>query len=80
MNSVYYLKIWAVPLKEAVLTTEFVAGSYPEAATSAMIRLEEYVQADGLWVELLDDDFYMYGVGEVWTGVFSLKVIGYAPG
>ena len=80
MVSVYHMKLWAVPLIEPIVDKGLFAGSRKLSEAAALRMLNELGGAGEHWMRLLGNGFYMYGIGEVWTGIISVQDVGHAPG
>ena len=79
MQSTFWLKMWCVPLMDAALSKELIAGTRRLAEVAAIRELKAMSPSSEYWLLLLGGDFYRFGVGTNWLGLISIEDVGYAP-
>jgi len=76
----YYMKLWGVPLITPIVDERLEVGTRLLAEQAALKKLKFLGGSGDHWMRSLDHGFYMYGIGNVWTGVISIQHVGAGPG
>lgn len=79
MQSVFWLKVWCVPLTDPVISEQLIAGTRRLAEVATIRKLKDMGPQSDFWLSLLDGNVYQYGVETVWMGVVQIEDVGYAP-
>jgi len=79
MQSIFWLKVWCVPLVDPVISEQLIAGTRRLAEVATIRKLKEMGPASDFWLSLLDGNVYQYGVETTWLGVVQIADVGYAP-
>jgi len=79
MQSIFWLKVWSVPLVDPVVSKELIAGTRRLAEVATVRILKEMSPVSDFWLSLLDGNVYQYGVETTWLGIVQIADVGYAP-
>ena len=79
MQSIFWLKVWCVPLINPIISEELTVGTRRLAEVATIRKLKEQSPQSEFWLSLLDGNVYQYGVETTLMGIVTLTDIGYAP-
>jgi len=79
MQSIFWLKVWCVPLINPVVSEQLTVGTRRLAEVATIRKLKDMGPQSDFWLSLLDGNVYQYGVESTFLGIVTLEDVGYAP-